>query len=515
MNIITRALLSVSDKTNLIPFARALAELGIEIVSTGGTASALAKEGIPVTPISDVTGFPEIMDGRVKTLHPKIHAGILAVRDNPEHMATLKQQSIAPIDLVVVNLYPFEKTIAKGNVPLDEAIENIDIGGPSMVRAAAKNYHDVVVVVNPARYDEVLEKIISKELDLAYRFQLMREAFAHTAAYDAAIAEYFESHYGKPDVAARETLTISFPKDRGLRYGENPHQHAALFGKFTSMCDCFHGKELSYNNILDATAAIRIAGDFTRPTAAIIKHTNPCGVSSHDDLLQAYRNAFATDTAAPFGGIVAVNRPIDEAFATVLNEIFLEILIAPEFTEGALAILKKKKDRRLMRVNFDAIRAAVAAAPDVRSVIGGVLAQDADATPLDLATLRVATKTQPTNDQMQALQFAWTVAKHVKSNAIVFARGEQTLGVGAGQMSRVDSVRLAIWKAHDMGIDLRNSVVASDAFFPFADNIDALAEAGASAVIQPGGSMRDPEVIAAADACGISMVFTGVRHFRH
>jgi phosphoribosylaminoimidazolecarboxamide formyltransferase/IMP cyclohydrolase len=515
MNKITQALISVSDKTGIVDFAKGLQALGIEIISTGGTAAALREIGVNVTPISEVTGFPEILDGRVKTLHPRIHAGILAMRKNKEHTDTLEQHKIKPIDLVVVNLYPFQKAITKADITLEDAVENIDIGGPSMVRAAAKNYQDVAVVVNPARYEEILAllKQSDRSLSVDFKFSLMREAFRHTALYDSAIANYFESKYGEKDFARRDSVAFGYSKDIPLRYGENPHQHAALFGAFTQYCNCFHGKELSYNNILDATAAIRLVAEFDRPTVAIIKHTNPCGVASNDNIIEAYRDAFATDTAAPFGGIVAVNRKIEADFAQVLNEIFLEILIAPDFSEDALAILKKKKDRRLLMIKLDAIRKL--SDPDVRSVIGGVLVQDSDNVLVDASALKPATERKPGVDEMKSLLFAWTVAKHVKSNAIVFARGERTLGIGAGQMSRVDSVRLAIWKAHEMKLDLRNSVVASDAFFPFADNIEALSAAGATAVIQPGGSMRDGEVIEAANQKNIAMVFTGIRHFRH
>ncbi|HET7153546.1 MAG TPA: bifunctional phosphoribosylaminoimidazolecarboxamide formyltransferase/IMP cyclohydrolase, partial [Candidatus Kapabacteria bacterium] len=416
---------------------------------------------------------------------------------------------------VVVNLYAFEKVAAQRDAHLAELIENIDIGGPTLIRAAAKNYQDVAVVVNPVRYDEILALLKQSDCSLSvdFKFSLMREAFRHTALYDSAIANYFESKYGEKDFARRDSVAFGYSKDIPLRYGENPHQHAALFGSFTQYCNCFHGKELSYNNILDATAAIRLVAEFDEPTVAIIKHTNPCGVASHKDIIQAYRDAFATDTAAPFGGIVAVNRKIEADFAQVLNEIFLEILIAPDFSEDALTILKKKKDRRLLSVRLDAIRRL--RDPDVRSVIGGVLVQDSDSVLLDANALKPVTERKPGVEEMKSLLFAWTVAKHVKSNAIVFANSQRTLGIGAGQMSRVDSVRLAIWKAHEMKLDLRNSVVASDAFFPFADNIEALSAAGATAVIQPGGSMRDGEVIEAANQKNVAMVFTGIRHFRH
>ncbi len=515
MNKIRRALISVSDKTGVVEFAKGLVQLGVEILSTGGTAKTLRENGVEALSVSDVTGFPEILDGRVKTLHPIIHAGILAQRGNDEHQKTLHQKDIKPIDLVAVNLYPFQETVANPGATFDDAIENIDIGGPTMVRAAAKNYQDVSVVVNPARYGEILSLLHEQgcELTLDYNFSLMREAFRHTALYDSAIANYLDSRSTDADLSKREALILGYKKDSSLRYGENPHQSAALFGAFSESCTCLHGKELSYNNILDVTAAIRLVNEFYEPTVAIIKHTNPCGVASNENLIAAYREAFSTDTAAPFGGIVAVNRTIEKEFALVLNEIFLEVLIAPSFTESALEILKKKKDRRLLAADLAAVSALQL--PDVRSVIGGVLAQEPDAELLDPAHLKTVTERHPSVEEMKSLLFAWTVAKHVKSNAIVFARDAHTLGVGAGQMSRVDSVRLAIWKAHDMKLDLRNSVVASDAFFPFADNIEALAAAGAKAVIQPGGSIRDSDVIAAANAHGIAMVLTGIRHFRH
>jgi phosphoribosylaminoimidazolecarboxamide formyltransferase/IMP cyclohydrolase len=511
------ALLSVSDKRGLVEFAAALVRrFGYRILSTGGTARLLAEKGLPVTEVSQHTGFPEIMEGRVKTLHPKIHGGLLCRRDKPEHLRQAEVNGIALIDLVVVNLYPFEQTVAKPGVQLEEAIENIDIGGPSMLRSAAKNHESVTVVCDPADYAAVLQALDAPAALAELRRRLALKVFQRTAAYDAAIARYLEGHLGEPDLGViagfPATLTLTYPKASGLRYGENPHQQAALYGTFFEHFEQLQGKELSYNNILDITSATHLVGEFERPTVAILKHTNPCGVASADTLLAAWTRAYATDRQAPFGGIIVVNQTLGGDLAAAIAEIFTEVIIAPRFSDEALAILRKKKNLRLMiakhGLGAEALR-------EVRSVVGGVLVQDRDRTLGDVANFKVVTRRQPTPDEWAGMLFGWKVCKHVKSNAIVYARGEQTLGIGAGQMARVDSSRIAVWKAGEAGLDLKNSVVVSEALFPFADGLIAAAEAGATAAIQPGGSVRDAEVIAAADERGMAMVFTGIRHFRH
>jgi phosphoribosylaminoimidazolecarboxamide formyltransferase/IMP cyclohydrolase len=505
------ALLSVSDKTGIVDLARELHGLGIAIISTGGTATAIAQAGIPVTKVSDITGFPEIMDGRVKTLHPKIHGGLLAVLDNPEHVRQMEEHGIRSIDIAVVNLYPFEQTLANAESTYDDLIENIDIGGPAMVRAAAKNHKHTVIIVNPARYADVLEHLRNNsDVPFALRRTLAREAYAHTARYDAMISGWLAGLDHEPLPAEG---AIPLKRAQALRYGENPHQQAALYGSFPQIFTQHHGKELSYNNIMDIDAASKLCLEFDEPTVVIIKHTNPCGVGSGTDLVDAWHKAFATDTVSPFGGIVAVNREIDLAFAETVHSIFTEVLIAPSFTKEALDHLMKKKDRRLMTVSYDALRASLGI--EVRSVAGGVLVQSSDADLLDTDALRVVTQAQPTDDQQEAMMYAWRIAKHVKSNAIVYALKDRSLAIGAGQMSRVDSARIAVRKAADAGLDLNGCAVASDAFFPFADGLLQAAEAGASCVIQPGGSIRDEEVIAAADEKGLAMMFTGMRHFRH
>lgn len=509
---IRRALVSVSDKRGIVEFAKGLTEFGVEIISTGGTFAALADAGVAVKQVSEVTGFPEILDGRVKTLHPTIHAGLLAVLDNPKHVQQLKDHQIEPIDLLVVNLYPFEETIAKESVRLDEAVEQIDIGGPAMVRAAAKNYRHTAVVVNPYRYGVLLEEMREHDgsITAQTRFELASEAFAHTAQYDAMIASYFDNLNPKRDLPER--LVISYRKSQTLRYGENPHQSAALYGAFESYFTKLHGKELSYNNILDINAAALLCAEFDAPTAVIIKHNNPCGVGSGETVLEAYEKALETDKKSAFGGIVCVNRPLDPGLAGALNELFLEVVIAPDFEPKALEMLMKKKDRRVIqqRGNVRTIRDY-----DLRSVVGGVLVQDPDQHRIYPDQLKVVTRRKPTDEEMLAMLFAWKVAKHVKSNAIVYARGDRTLGIGAGQMSRVDSSRIAALKASDAGLDLKGCAVASDAFFPFADGLLEAVKVGATAVIQPGGSVRDEEVINAADEHNVAMVFTGIRHFRH
>jgi len=511
------ALLSVSDKRGLVEFATALVRrFGYRILSTGGTARLLAEQGLPVTEVSRHTGFPEIMEGRVKTLHPKIHGGLLCRRDRPEHLREAEANGIALIDLVVVNLYPFEQTVAKPGVPLEEAIENIDIGGPSMLRSAAKNHASVTVVCDPADYEAVLAALAAPATLDALRRRLALKVFQRTASYDGAIARHLEGEFGEPDLAAvagfPPTLTLTYAKASGLRYGENPHQQAALYGRFFEHFEQLQGKELSYNNILDITSATHLIGEFERPTVAILKHTNPCGVASADTLVAAWEQALATDRQAPFGGIIVVNQTLGGDLAQAIAEIFTEVIIAPHFSDEALAIFRKKKNLRLMvarrGLGADSLR-------EVRSVIGGVLVQDRDATLGDVASFKVVTKRQPTEAERASMLFGWKVCKHVKSNAIVFVRGEATLGIGAGQMARVDSSRIAVWKAGEAKLSLKNSVVVSEALFPFADGLVAAAEAGATAAIQPGGSVRDAEVIQAADDRGLAMVFTGIRHFRH
>lgn len=505
------ALISVSDKTGIIDLAHDLHALGIKIISTGGTASAIAAAGIPVTKVSDITGFPEIMDGRVKTLHPKIHGGLLAVLDNPEHVRQMEEHGITSIDIAVINLYPFEQTLANPNADYEDLIENIDIGGPAMVRAAAKNHKHTVIMVNPARYSEVVGHLRNGgDVPFSLRRTLAREAYSHTARYDAMISGWLGT---LDNVVLPEEGALPLKRAQSLRYGENPHQHAALYGSFAQIFTQHHGKELSYNNIMDIDAASKLCLEFDEPTVVIIKHTNPCGVGSGTSLVDAWEKAFATDTVSPFGGIVAVNREIDITFANTVHSIFTEVLIAPSFTEEALELLKKKKDRRLMTVSYDALRSSLGI--EIRSVAGGVLVQTTDAQLLDDEALRVVTDAQPTDDQRAAMMYAWRIAKHVKSNAIVYALKDRSLAIGAGQMSRVDSARIAVRKAADAGLDLSGCAVASDAFFPFADGLLQAAEAGASCVIQPGGSIRDEEVIAAANEKGLAMMFTGMRHFRH
>ena len=515
------ALLSVSDKRGLVEFATALVTRhGYTLLSTGGTAKLLADKGLPVTEVSQHTGFPEIMEGRVKTLHPKIHGGLLCRRDKAEHLAQAARNEIALIDLVVVNLYPFEETVAKPNVSFEEAIENIDIGGPSMLRSAAKNHESVTVVCDPADYDGVLvalgEEGTAPEKLHALRRKLALKVFQRTGSYDTAIARYLESQAAEPNMETLSgfpaTLTISWKKAQTLRYGENPHQQAALYGTFHDHFQQLQGKELSYNNILDITSATYLIGEFEKPTVAILKHTNPCGVASADTLEEAWEKAYATDRQAPFGGIIIVNQTLDVALAKTIAEIFTEVIIAPRFTDEALAVFGKKKNLRLMVAKGGIGPEAL---QEVRSVVGGVLVQDRDRTLGNVREFKVVTKREPTPEEWAGMMFGWKVGKHVKSNAIVYCRGEQTLGVGAGQMARVDSSRIAVWKAGEAGLDLRGSVVASEALFPFADGLIAAANAGATAAIQPGGSVRDAEVIAAADERGMAMVFTGVRHFKH
>jgi phosphoribosylaminoimidazolecarboxamide formyltransferase / IMP cyclohydrolase len=514
---IQRALLSVSDKTGLVPFAQTLAAAGVHLISTGGTAKALRDAGMTVQDLSDYTGFPEMLDGRVKTLHPKVHGGLLYIRGNAEHEAAVQKHDIQSIDLVVVNLYPFEATIAKPNVSLHDAIENIDIGGPSMLRSAAKNHDSVTVVTDPADYAEVAEQIkTTGGTTLELRRKLCAKVYARTAAYDAAIAAHLGKEFGvQPAGELPKELVVRANQAQSLRYGENPHQKAALYGKFTEYFQQLHGKELSYNNILDLTAATNLIVEFEgeQPTLAILKHTNPCGVGQGSNLRDAWDKAFATDKQAPFGGIIAVNQPLDKACAEAIAEIFSEVIVAPDFTPEALEVLQKKKNLRLLKIKKNP---ATPAPWDLRSVgAESFLLQERDLKITRAADLKVVTKRQPTEAELKAMLFGWRVVKHLKSNAIVYVGSDRTLGVGAGQMSRVDSSRIAVWKAGEAGLPLQNSVVCSDAFFPFPDGLIAAANAGATAAIQPGGSVKDSEVIAAADERGIAMVFTGARHFRH
>ncbi len=505
---IARALISVSDKTGIASFARALERQGIDVISTGGTAELLRKEKIPVREISSFTAFPEVLEGRVKTLHPRVHGGLLYKRGNPKHEAEARECGFEPIDLVVVNLYPFEATIVKPDVRLSEAIENIDIGGPSMIRSAAKNYESVTVVVDPADYDVVLENMRDNngETTLKLRERLAIKAFIKTSAYDRAIGSFLNTKQ-----ATDASFSLSLPLVARLRYGENPHQTAALYGDFDKYFEKLHGKELSFNNILDISAATNLIGEFEQPTVAILKHTNPCGVGSDVDLRKAWDKAFATDKQAPFGGIIISNRPADEPLAKVISEIFSEVIIAPDFDAEARSVLQKKKNLRLIRLITSAVEAR--STIDVRSVCGGMLVQDPDTA--NHVPQNVVTKRRPTKTELNAMLFGWRVVKHVKSNAIVYAKADRTLGIGAGQMSRVDASRIAVWKAEAAGLSLKGSAVASDAFFPFPDGLIAAADAGATCAIQPGGSVRDEEVIAAANERKMAMIFTGIRHFRH
>ena len=506
--MIRRALLSVSDKTGLLPFARQLVERGVELLSTGGTAKALREAGLPVVDVSDYTGFPELFEGRVKTLHPKVHGGLLFRRD--EHQAQAAKGEIPPIDLLVVNLYPFEATVGREGVTTQEAIEQIDIGGPALLRAAAKNSRDVTAVTDPADYDRVLEEMAARDGDttLELRQALAIKAYQLTGQYDRAVSNWLATRCPKG-------FSVSLPHAQDLRYGDNPHQKAALYGAFAEYFTKVQGKDLSYTNVLDIESAHNLISEFTRPTAAILKHTNPCGVGSADDLVTAWDKAFATDQRAPFGGVIVLNRPMTGALARMVRDIFTDIIMAPAYEEEAMAVLVKKKNVRLMVMSERARQCLEQ--PILRSAPGGLMVMDSDSRALGIDNLskRVKTRRQPTETEIQAMQFGWKVVKHVKSNAIVFSGPDRTLGIGAGQMSRLDSCRLAVWKASEAGLSLDGSAVASDALFPFADGLLAAADAGAKAAIQPGGSIRDEEVIAAANQRAMAMVFTGHRHFKH
>ncbi len=525
MTPITRALISVSDKTGIVEFAQTLVEAGVEILSTGGTAKLLAEKGLPVIEVADYTGFPEMLDGRVKTLHPKVHGGILGRRDLPEHVAKMAEHGIGNIDLVCVNLYPFEATIANPDCTLEDAIENIDIGGPTMVRSAAKNWAHVAIVTDSADYAALSEELRANagKLSKATRFALAKKAVTHTAAYDGAMSNYLTSLAegevtGAPQrVAFPNRLNLQLVKVQDMRYGENPHQAAAFYRDLDPAAGSIanyrqlQGKELSYNNIADADAAWEAVKTFDAPACVIVKHANPCGVAVAADPLSAYKLAFATDTTSAFGGIIAFNREVDAATVEVVSAQFLEVLLAPSFTDEAKALIAAKKNVRVLEIPL-----APGANPfELKRVGGGVLVQTPDVRNVTLPELRVVTERAPSEQEMSDLLFAWRVAKFVKSNAIVFCKDGQTAGIGAGQMSRVNSARIAAIKAEHAGLQVAGAVMASDAFFPFRDGIDNAAKAGITAVIQPGGSMRDNEVIAAADEAGMAMVFTGMRHFRH
>ena len=520
MTIIKRALISVSDKRDVLEFARALNGFGVEILSTGGTAKLLRDNDIPVVEVGDYTGFPEMLDGRVKTLHPKIHGGILGRRDLPEHVSAMQQAGIPPIDMVVVNLYPFRETVAKPDCSLEDAIENIDIGGPTMVRAAAKNHAHVAIVTDPDDYPSLVREMSSSNgaIGAETRFMLAKKAFSRTAEYDGAISNYLTALDSKHQKQAfPERYSTQVVKVMDLRYGENPHQNAAFYRDTTVPAGALagftqlQGKELSYNNIGDADAAWECVKTFDVPACVIVKHANPCGVAVDANLLAAYQRAFSTDPTSAFGGIIAFNREIDAATAEAVLKQFVEVIVAPAVSEAAKQVFAAKTNIRVLTVPLgDGMNAL-----EYKRVGGGLLVQSPDAMNVTVAQLKVVTKKQPTPQQLDDLLFAWRVAKFVKSNAIVFAGLGMTLGVGAGQMSRVDSTRIAAIKAANAGLSLKGSAVASDAFFPFRDGVDVLAEAGASCVIQPGGSIRDEEVVAAADEHGIAMVLTGIRHFRH
>jgi phosphoribosylaminoimidazolecarboxamide formyltransferase/IMP cyclohydrolase len=513
MNI-KRALISVSDKTGVVEFAQQLHNYGVEIISTGGTMKTLKEAGIPVRYVSEVTGFPEIMDGRVKTLNPYIHGGILAVRDNAAHIEAMEKHNIPAIDMVVVNLYPFRQTIEGPDVSLEDAVENIDIGGPAMIRAASKNFQYVTVVVNPGRYDAILEQLAQHgDILPAYRMALAKEAFHHTAEYDACIANYLAGQLGEGDFP--ETVHLVYEKVQPLRYGENPQQQAAFYREKNTVvggianAHQLHGKELSFNNIVDVEAAYSIVAEFDKPAAAIIKHTNPCGTGVGNDLAEAYAKAYQADPVSAFGGIIGLNREVDVATAVQISKLFAEAVIAPGYTKDALDLLTKKQNLRLlvadkMKLDYKQI--------DIKTVSGGMLVQDKDIVAEAYHDMKVVTQNQPSSEEWEQLVLAWKVVKHVKSNAIVIASDNQTLGVGAGQMNRVGAAAIALEQAGDKA---KGAVLASDAFLPFRDTVDTAAKAGIKVIIQPGGSMRDQESIEAADEHGIAMVFTGIRHFKH
>ncbi len=512
-----RAIISVSDKAGVTDFARSLSELGFEIYSTGGTKKSIAEASVPVHGISEVTGFPEILDGRVKTLHPMVHGGILARRDLPSHMEELKNNKIEVIDLVAINLYPFVQTISRPGVTMQDALENIDIGGPAMLRASAKNFPSVIIVVDPADYPMIIEKLKAGGLSFEDRKKLAQKAFQHVAAYDTAIAQYLR--LGEEEFP--EVMTVAMQKRYGLRYGENPHQKAAFYADLTAgekntgitFAQVLSGKELSYNNILDADAAWGVVCDYAAPTVAIIKHTNPCGCATHEDIAEAYRRAFSGDSVAAYGGIISCNRPVTLAMAKEIKPVFYEVIIAPEYEPEALTLLKTKRDLRILLAELPpGYGTAEPVRTDFRKVKGGWLVQTSDSVPEGNVNLKTVTRRQPTEQEVSDLLFAWRVAKHVKSNAILLAKDKMVTGMGAGQPSRIISAQIAIEKAEDKS---KGSVLASDAMFPFNDVVEAAAKAGITAIIQPGGSIRDKDSIDAADKYNIAMVFTGERHFRH
>ncbi|MCM3739407.1 bifunctional phosphoribosylaminoimidazolecarboxamide formyltransferase/IMP cyclohydrolase [Oceanobacillus luteolus] len=507
-----RALISVSNKNNITDFAKGLSELGIEVISTGGTLKSLQESGVDAVAIDEVTGFPEIMDGRVKTLHPKVHGGLLGKRSNPDHMKQMEENDIQPIDIVVVNLYPFKETLQKAGVSKEEIIENIDIGGPTMLRSAAKNFEDVLVIVDPEDYPRVLEALKEDNVSLELRQQLAAKVFRHTANYDAMIAGYFAGETGEE---FPETYTVTYEKVQDLRYGENPHQAAAFYraplstGLSLARAKQLHGKELSYNNIQDANAALEIVEEYSEPAAVAVKHMNPCGIGVADSLSQAFQSAYDADPVSIFGGIIALNREVDAATAEILSGIFLEIVVAPGFTNEALEILTQKKNIRLLEVDMTQTKEVT---HKLTSVSGGVLIQHQDAGRVTADDIKVVTKRQPTEKEIADLLFAWKAVKHVKSNAIVLAKDNQTIGIGAGQMNRVGSAKIAIEQA---GEKAQGSVLASDAFFPMPDTVENAIKAGVTAIIQPGGSNRDQDSIDVCDEHGIAMVYTNMRHFKH
>ncbi len=509
---IKRALLSVSDKTGITELAKTLHDSGVEIISTGGTAKVISDAGIPVKDVSEITGFQECLDGRVKTLHPMVHGGILARTSHQPDVDELSALGIDPIELVVVNLYPFKNTVTRKNITPAVATENIDIGGPTMVRAAAKNFAHAAILTNPGQYGEFSDELKRNgSVSFTMRRKLARKGFEHTADYDAAISTYFSSidEEGLP-----EQLSVALTRAASLRYGENPHQNAAVYGTQTEYIDCFHGKELSYNNYLDIDSALQLMSEFQDddPATAIFKHTVPCGVAVADTLEESYRKAFETDKVSPFGGIVAVNRSLDMETAKAIDEIFTEIILAPSFDDGVIEFLSEKKNRRLIKIlQYPASRKIL----NIKSIFGGALVQDPDHGKLNSGNIKVVTDRKPDERELADLLFAWKIVKHVKSNAIVYVKNRQTCGIGTGQTSRVQSSQIAVNKALEEGLDLKGSVIASDAFFPFSDGVEAASKAGATAVIQPGGSVRDNEVIAEANNNDMAMVFTGMRHFRH
>ena len=518
MEKMKRVLISVYDKQGIVEFGRFLKEQNIEIVSTGGTAKLLTENGVPCLSVSDITGASEMLDGRVKSLHPKIHGAILAKRDNKNHMAQLKESGIKPIDMVVINLYPFEAVISKPNVELAEALENIDIGGPTMVRAAAKNFKSVAVVTSPTQYQSIMDELAENDgqLNEATKKNLAVEAFRLTHKYDGVITNYLQNL--QEELTHPKNVVISFEKIQDLRYGENPHQSAAFYKEIgaanSGITDLqqLHGKELSYNNIMDLDAVVKMVHTFNEPCSVIVKHSNPCGVAVGDDVFSAFEKAFATDSVSAFGGIYGFNRPVDLKTAEQLRNIFIEVIIAPDYEPDALQLLSKKKNLRLLKLD---LKQGLPIESNYRKVAGGLLIQSEDIKGVDDIEFKVVSQRQPTADEWAAIKFGWKVVKWVKSNAVIYCRDDRTIGIGAGQMSRVDSSMLAVDKAGRANLDLAGTAVASDAFFPFRDGVDAAAEAGATAVIQPGGSVRDGEVIQAANELNLAMVFTGMRHFRH